>query len=92
MIMMMMTMMMMMMMFSGEKIEFDYTPHAILRLSGKALIQTRPRMGPGNIVLAAGIRNGQLSYRPDFEQKRLVKSCDQALHTVESDCNIDELD
>ena len=39
-------------------------------------MKTKPQFDEGGI-LAAGVRNGQLSYRPDFEKKCLVRTDEQ---------------
>ena len=47
-----------------------------LRISAEAIIASKPQFDNGGI-LAAGVRNGQLSWRPDLKQKCLVRSDEQ---------------
>ena len=42
-------------------------PYEILKISGEAIAKSRPQFDNGRI-LAAGVRNGQLSWRPDLKK------------------------
>ena len=61
---------------TGQRPNWTCGPYEILRISAEAIIRTKPDFDAGGI-LAAGVRNGQLSLRPDFKQKRLVRTDEQ---------------
>ena len=60
----------------GERPDWTCGPYEILRISAEAIIASKPQFDNGGI-LAAGVRNGQLSWRPDLKQKCLVRSDEQ---------------
>ena len=57
----------------GQRPDWQCGPYEIVRISVEAIMKTKPQFDEGGI-LAAGVRNGQLSYRPDFEKKCLVRT------------------
>ena len=60
----------------GERCDWTCGPYEILRISAEAILKSKPKFDSGGI-LAAGVRNGQLSYRPDFEKNKLVRTDEQ---------------
>jgi hypothetical protein len=60
----------------GQRPDWTCGPYEILRISAEAILASKPQFDNGG-VLAAGVRNGQLSWRPDLETGRLVRSDEQ---------------
>ena len=60
----------------GVRPQWTCGPYEILRISGEAIAKSRPQFDNGRI-LAAGVRNGQLSWRPDLKKGCLVRSDEQ---------------
>jgi len=54
-------------------------PYELVKICGGALINSKLEIDNGGI-LAAGVRNGQLSWRPDLKKGKLVKSDEQEWH------------